>query len=468
MTTLCRSLPLGVLLVLALPACGGQADHPDSSDHFPGDGSTGGGHDRRAGDLGGGDLASGDAAAEDGSTGDVPADTAPPSDGGPGNDLGGADGDEFLPWEGGPAYYQKWSRGPSSDPSFFPINVWLQSPSNADRYKAIGINTFIGLYDGPTDQQLSDLTTAGVPTLCDQADAWQTHLSDPIVVGWTQQDEPDNAQPDGMGGYGPCISPDTIVANYQTFTANDPDRPVFINFGQGAAYPDYIGRGSDCAGRVDMYPMYAAGADILSLDIYPVNNTDATTGGNLWFVAEGVDRLRMAASYQKAVWNWIETTAIDDPAHKPTPDQVKTEVWMSLVHGSRGIGYFAHVFSPTFIEAGLLADDQMAAAVGAINQQIHDLAPVINSPSLANGATVTSSNTNVPVDIMVKRQGTTLYVFAVAMRPDSTQASFTLRTIASGSAEVLGESRSVPVAGGTFADSFDPYAVHLYKITPAP
>ena len=75
-----------------------------------------------------------------------------------------------------------------------------------------------------------------------------------------------------------------------------------------------------------MYPMYEMGADIVAFDIYPVNNTDATTGGNLWFVAQGVDRLRMWANYAKPVWNWIETTGIDDPAHAPTPSQVRTEV----------------------------------------------------------------------------------------------------------------------------------------------
>ena len=27
------------------------------------------------------------------------------------------------------------------------------------------------------------------------------------IVGWGQSDEPDNAQPNGMGGYGPCLTP---------------------------------------------------------------------------------------------------------------------------------------------------------------------------------------------------------------------------------------------------------------------
>ena len=132
-------------------------------------------------------------------------------------------------------------------------------------------------------------------------------------------------------------------------------------------------------------------------------------------------------SYTKPVWNWIETTGIDDPADTPTPAQIRAEVWMSLVHGSAGIGYFAHIFSPSFIEAGLLSVPAVKAGVKAINAEITSLAPVLNTPSIGNGATVASQNSAVPVDIMVKRQGGALYVFAVAMRPGATHATFTLR-----------------------------------------
>jgi hypothetical protein len=141
---------------------------------------------------------------------------------------------------------------------------------------------------------------------------------------------------------------------------------------------------------------------------------------------------------------------------------------MSLVHGSMGIGYFCHVFSPQFIEAGLLADSAMASAVGALDQQIHDLAPVLNTAPIGNAATVVSSNAATPVDLLVKRYGGALYVFAVAMRPIPTQATFTLRDSTPASAEVLGESRTIPIDGGVFLDDFDGYAVHLYKISPSP
>jgi hypothetical protein len=391
---------------------------------------------------------------------------APGSDAGP-NDAGA--GDIFLPWEGGSAYYSRWSNGPASNPSYFPIAVWLQSASNARAYRAIGINTYIGLSQDTTNAELAALKDAGMQTICDPDLDWQSHLTDPTIDGWRiLEDEPDNAQPlaDGGSGYGACIDPALIVSEYGVRVAADPTRPVFLNLGQGVAYVDYPGRGSACAGQTSMYSMYAAGADLLSFDIYPVNNTDATTGGNLWYVATGVDNLRGWAGYQKPVWNWIETTGIADPAHTPTPAQIRTEVWMSLVHGSMGIGYFCHIFSPSFIEAGLLSVAANAAAVGAINREIQMLAPVLNTPSLANGATVSSSNAAVPVDSMVKRYAGSLYIFAVAMRPGTTTATFVLRGVATATATVLGEGRSLQVDGGSFADSFAPYAVHLYQVGP--
>ncbi len=383
-------------------------------------------------------------------------------DGGPSTDAGY--GDVYLPWEGGAAYYGAWAYGPASNASYFPLAVWLQSASNAPGYKAIGINTYIGLSQDTTNAELAALKADGMQTVCDQDLDWQSHLTDPTIDGWRiPQDEPDNAQP-ADGGYGPCIDPSVIVAEYQTQAAADPTRPMYLNLGQGVAYPDYIGRGSACAGKTSMYAQYVDGADIASFDIYPVNNTDSTTGGNLWYVAAGVDQLRQSANYKKPVWNWIETTGIDDPTHTPTPAQIKTEVWMSIVHGSLGIGYFCHIFSPSFIEAGLLTLPANSAAVKAIDAQITSLAPVLNTPSLANGATVSSSNTAVPVDIMVKRYQGQLYLFAVAMRPAATTASFTLRGVGAATATVLGESRTLPVTGGVFSDAFAAYDVHLYEV----
>jgi hypothetical protein len=76
---------------------------------------------------------------------------------------------------------------------------------------------------------------------------------------------------------------------------------------------------------------------------------------------------------------------------------------MALIHGAKGIIYFAHEFKPRFIEAGLLADEEMAREVAAINRQILALAPVLNGPDVKDIPSVTSSDERLPIDFVVKR-----------------------------------------------------------------
>ena len=368
-------------------------------------------------------------------------------------------GDTFLPWHGGPTYYQTWSNGLPSDPSFFLLTVWLQSPPNANRYKQVGINFFTGLWDGPTDDQLTTLAAAGIPTICDQGGVWQAHLADKTIAAWLQPDEPDNAQANSSGGYDPCIDPATIIAGYNTMKANDPTRPVYLGLGRGVADTQWIGRGT-CTGNTAMYAQYAKGADILGFDIYPVNE-----GAALEMVASGMDNLRTWSGNSKPVIGIIEASNFNN-TQRPTPAQIRSEVWMDLVHGAAGIEYFCHRFTPTFSETDCLDDAPTAAALKDINSQITQLAPVLNTASVGNGVTVTSSAASIPVDVLLKRYNGASYLFAAEMREGSTTATFTLRDFpATASAEVLGETRSVSVTGGVFSDSFASYGIHLYRIT---
>jgi hypothetical protein len=213
------------------------------------------------------------------------------------------------------------------------------------------------------------------------------------------------------------------------------------------------------------YPQYAQGCDIVSFDIYPAVHDKDEIAGNLWYVAQGVSRLREWTRDQKLVWNCIECTRISNPHVKPTTHQVRAEVWMSIIHGSRGIIYFVHQFQPQFIEAGLLADPEMLEAVTALNKQIHALAPVINSPTQVDAASVRSSAAHVPVHVMVKQYDGATYLFAVSLYKDETQATFQLKQRTEQAlAEVMDEGRNVVIRDGQFTDRFRGYDVHLYKI----
>ncbi len=365
--------------------------------------------------------------------------------------------------------YAQWHSGPPADADYFPIAVWLQGPQNAPRYKAAGINLYIGLWKGPTEQQLEELARHEMPVICSQNEVGLAHIDNPIIVGWMHGDEPDNAQAvkdpvSGQSAWGPCIPPEQIVDDYEQLRQKDPSRPILLNLGQGVANDEWHGRGAGA--KLSDYETYVKGGDIISFDVYPVVGIRKPDGENyLWYVPKGVDRLVRWTEGRKIIWNCIECTSISEAGKRATPQQVKAEVWMSLIHGSTGIIYFVHQFEPTFCEWALLQDAEMLEAVAAINAQIASLAPVLNSATVQGAVQVTSSDPEVPVDVMAKRHQGTTYLFAVGMRNGPATASFEVADLpATCTAEVLGEDRQIEVKDGRFSDEFAPYAVHLYRL----
>lgn len=352
---------------------------------------------------------------------------------------------------------------------FFPIAVWAQDPVNASAYKENGVNMFICIHGGLNQENFDHLKKAGMKIIADQNEFGLTKLDEPLIYGWMHDDGPDNAQRNTKEDkWDPCRSPAAIIMDYERMKKNDPSRPVYLNVGRGAAYTSWVGRGV-CRGKTDMYKIsnngYLKGCDIASFDIYPVNATEADVEGKLWYVSKGIDNLQKWSDYSKPAWCWIETTRISDKAkRKPTPSEVRSEVWMALVHGAKGIGYFCHSFvGKKTKDAALLHDAEMIAAVKAINEQVTSLAPVLNSPDENEYATVTTNDASIPVDIMSKKYGKAHYIFAVAMREGKTMATFDVKS--GKTVEVLGENRSIRIRRGKFSDSFASYGVHLYMVT---
>jgi len=366
--------------------------------------------------------------------------------------------------EGLTSPYAQWKQGPSGKADFFPIGVWLQVPAKAGLYRAAGFNLYVGLWNGPTEEHLQQLKQAGMQVICSQNAVGLQHLNDPTIVAWMHGDEPDNAQPlPGGNGYGPPIPPEKIVESYNRIRAADPSRPVMLNLGQGVAWDGWYGRGVRTNHPED-YPEYVKGCDIASYDIYPVAHDNAQVAGKLWLVAYGVERLKQWAP-GRPVWNCIECTHIQNKDHKATPQQVRCEVWMSIIHGSMGLVYFVHEWQPKFDESALLSDPEMLAAVSKINHQIADLAPVLNSPTIADAAKAASSNRSVPVATMVKKHQGAVYVFAVGMRDGQTRARFSVQGLSGPKrVEVLSEDRTLESKDGSFEDDFQPWAVHLYRV----
>jgi hypothetical protein len=372
--------------------------------------------------------------------------------------------------------YAAWSRGVPTDPSFFPIGVWLQQASHAQELAGIGVNVYVGNNAGTDALAAADLATLeqnGMYAILGQDATGLASIDDPTIIGWWMSpDEPDNAQSDGMGGYGPPVDPATLVTQYNAYRAADPTRPVWLGLGQGVAYDGWEGRGSNAPPESG----YVPASDIVSFDIYPYNNcggdtNEQVTCGEFWLNAQGVDRLHMWSNRGQAVWTDVETTIIGAGSTAgPTPEQTVSEVWLSLIHGANGILYFIDSWNPSFREDAIFENQPMVAAVTALDAQIKKLAAQLNSPTLSDiiGVATTGGDADggaPPVDVMVKATGTTLYVFAAVSQAGAATASFTIKGLEGKAvATVVGESRTLDVVGGTFSDAFVANGVHIYTI----
>lgn len=350
-----------------------------------------------------------------------------------------------------------------TNPDDFPIVVWVQNPSRAAEYRNIGINGYMGLWQGPKSDQLAKLKKEGMALICEQNEVALTDPNRDIIVAWMHGDEPDNAQSLGEGkGYGPPVSPKKVIEDYKKIKSRGPAIPVILNLGQGVAWDEWVGRGIRTNHPED-YPEYAKGADIVSFDIYPVTHTDPAVAGKLERVGYGMDRLK--GWTDKPRWTCIECTSINNPKVKPTAHQVRAIVWISLIHGAKGLIYFCHQFEPNFIESALLADTELATEVGKINRQIRSLGRILKSRDDPDTARVEVPNAqSSPVKILCKKVDGHAYIFAVNETDQTNSAVFTLKNFTDGEVEMIDEERKIAINGGAFDDKFGPYDVRLYKI----
>ena len=350
------------------------------------------------------------------------------------------------------------------DPNFFPIGVWMQNPSPSvmEQYKSIGVNTYVSLSSGGLNESLyNTLKEYDMKAITGQNRYARENMdkAEEVILAWLQEDEPDIARftPDWWPL--PPITPEEIHKRYTEFKKYNQTIPVYMNLSQGVANPSWTGRGVDSF-YTYMYPEYAKGADILSFDIYCVND-----GYDLSYIAKGVENLYNYSDGKQPVWAFVETTKFNEGnVGRPAPEQVKAQVWIALVHGAKGIEYFCHQFSPEFVEAGPLHEDyaDIKEMMASINAQVTELAPVLNSPDTSGFASVESSNSEVTVDFITKEYEGAQYIFSVGMQADSTTATFHID--GGGFVEVLGENRIIEVSDGKFSDKFEPHGVHLYRV----
>ena len=266
----------------------------------------------------------------------------------------------------------------------------------------------------------------------------------------------------------PRMMPEETLAHYRAIKAADASRPVFMTL-TGNFHPHFDKFTSEQ--RAALYPAYVRAADVVGYDIYPIYGWNKPEW--LWLVHDATRVLAEMAG-ERPVYAWIETskggqwTGPLEKQHDVTPEHIRAEVWMSICRGATAIGYFTHVWKPSYQQFGVPEKNRRALA--EINAQLTRLAPAILSTGPSPKARIepaASGPNDVKLDVIARTLDGDLYLFAVNFdeRRLAVDAVIRVEGLAAGQpAEAIDESRTLESRDGALVDRFEPLAVHLYRL----
>ena len=355
---------------------------------------------------------------------------------------------------------------------FLPIMLWLQNETHIKDGLAIGVNTFAGNGSHLSNRiYLDRLADAGLYGVLHFDTGIINH---PYLLGWIHNDEPDYpGKRASDGSRWPRMSVEEVAEVYQRIKEADTasPRPVFLTF--TAYFMKELTTYYTQEQKAAIYPPMAANADIVGFDVYPIAGWNRPDW--LYRVADGISDLREVAGAGKPLYAWIETNKggqwISPEMQLPvTPADTRAEVWMALIRGATGIGYFTHSWVPSYTQ--FAPDSEMVAALRQLNERLARLAPALLAPPApeAEGTEMVMPS-NIACHFKMTKLNNDLWIFAqnIDMRRLAGRATFRLPGLEAGTIiEVIDEDRLLVAGDGQFSDDYAPLAEHVYRIRREP
>jgi len=264
----------------------------------------------------------------------------------------------------------------------------------------------------------------------------------------------------------PRAMPAETLRRYEAIKAADSSRPVFMTL-TGYFHPIFKKWGDEPR---KMYPDYVKATDVVGYDIYPIYGWNKPEW--IYLVNEATDMLVKMAG-QRPVYAWIETskgsqwTGPLEGQKDVTPAHIRAEVWMAICRGATAIGYFTHIWKPSYQQFGVPPENR--ETLKQINAQITRLAPAILGDEPKRAVAIQSED-GVKLDALARQKANDLYIFTVNYdeRMKATRATIKVEGLPAGTdVVVVDENRTIPSGAGAFADSFEPLAVHMYRMSMA-
>lgn len=275
-----------------------------------------------------------------------------------------------------------------------------------------------------------------------------TYKNRPVLF-WKSADEP------AWGG----VSIPGLVTGYQIIKELDPDHPVLMNHAP--------------RNTIEELRAYCVAADVTGADIYPVSVPMGKHSGlpnkEMSVVGDYTLRMREVVYDQKPIVmvlqiTWSGVLPPNNVLVRPTFYQQRYMTYQAIICGAKGLAWFGsnlalseedtpYAWNWTYW-VDVLKPLLMEIAAGS------ELNRVITAPSHDMLLGVTGAG---DVEYLARELDGRVYL--LASRRESPTATVTFAGLPkTGKAEALFENRTIDIVNGTLTDSFDPNAVHVYRL----
>jgi hypothetical protein len=262
------------------------------------------------------------------------------------------------------------------------------------------------------------------------------------LVGWTFPDEPE-----GNGW-----TPAKLQRAHPVRRGTRDGLLTFMTTGAGFYRATYTPTGT----RQLVYGQYARLADVAGFDLYPLSHCNSELSA-----VYDAQRAFNHIAGKMPTFQWIETGPIKPEycgGFKMKPAELRAEVWLAVVGGARGIGYFTHTWSPSHKPFDV--SPAIRRAIAKTNNLLSAVHPALVGRTILSGANSTS------VKVIARHAGNTTYVIAVNAARAPINVQFHVPALRDGGVKVFGEKRKLWAQHDQLVDSFPPLGVHIYVQQP--
>jgi len=277
------------------------------------------------------------------------------------------------------------------------------------------------------------------------------------------------------------VSVEEWTKRYNEIKQKDRTKPVILkltsNFMEGLPI---MGWNEETKKKI--YPEYIKNSDIVGFGVYPVyelNNYDFLT-----YVPKGTETL-CKLTENKPVFVWIETTKgnrnIEPQTQKEVlPYHTRAEVWMAIIKGAKGIGYYTHSsWIPNIKEVPGISQllctwsvgnnpfalsEEMKIELKKLNEQIKRLSSAILSPPYQGNIEMKNEH-GLNCHFKATLYNDRIFIFAQNLELiKGGKFEIKIEGIKDGEVEVIDENRTIKIKDGKFIDHFPPLKEHIYSI----